>query len=78
MPGQRGESSDPLHPSPDHVTGLTGSTTLHKTTAEVRSDIGGGWSSMVRKQIESYGVGKFEVNSEIVSFPWDGEDRPRR
>ncbi|OCF39310.1 hypothetical protein I317_06892 [Kwoniella heveanensis CBS 569] len=39
-------------------------TTLHHTTAEVRSHFGGAWSSMIRQRIESYGVGKFETNSE--------------
>ncbi|ODN83517.1 hypothetical protein, variant [Cryptococcus amylolentus CBS 6039] len=41
-------------------------TTLHHTTAEVRSDLGGAWSSLIRKRIESYGLGKFEGNSETV------------
>ncbi|WVQ93824.1 hypothetical protein IAU59_000902 [Kwoniella sp. CBS 9459] len=39
-------------------------TTLHHTTAEVRSHFGGAWSSMIRQRIESYGVGKFESNAE--------------
>ncbi|WWC58065.1 uncharacterized protein I303_100600 [Kwoniella dejecticola CBS 10117] len=39
-------------------------TTLHHTTAEVRSSFGGAWSNMIRNRIESYGVGKFETNSE--------------
>lgn len=40
------------------------STTLHHTTAEVRSHFGGAWSNLIRQRIESYGVGKFEGNSE--------------
>ncbi|KAI9637687.1 PRELI-like family-domain-containing protein [Dioszegia hungarica] len=40
--------------------------TIHRTTAEVRSELGGRWSSMLRTKIESYGVGKFEVNSETA------------
>lgn len=43
------------------------STTLHHTTAEVRSHFGGAWSNLIRQRIESYGVGKFEGNSETVS-----------
>ncbi|WVQ71985.1 hypothetical protein IAR50_001528 [Cryptococcus sp. DSM 104548] len=39
-------------------------TTLHHTTAEVRSYLGGTWSNLIRKRIESYGLGKFEGNSE--------------
>ncbi|WVO21482.1 uncharacterized protein IAS62_002791 [Cryptococcus decagattii] len=39
-------------------------TTLHHTTAEVRSHFGGAWSNLIRQRIESYGVGKFEGNSE--------------
>ncbi|WWC85767.1 uncharacterized protein L201_000633 [Kwoniella dendrophila CBS 6074] len=38
--------------------------TLHHTTAEVRSSFGGAWSNMIRQRIEQYGVGKFETNSE--------------
>jgi len=41
-------------------------TTLHVTTAEVRSGLGGSWSNMIRQRIESYGVGKFEVNTETA------------
>lgn len=44
------------------------STTLHHTTAEVRSHFGGAWSNLIRQRIESYGVGKFEGNSETVSL----------
>ncbi|TXT13107.1 hypothetical protein VHUM_01508 [Vanrija humicola] len=40
--------------------------TLHHTTAEVRSQFGGRWSSMIRNKIESYGVGKFEGNTEMA------------
>ncbi|WVQ64761.1 uncharacterized protein L199_002929 [Kwoniella botswanensis] len=39
-------------------------TTLHHTTAEVRSSFGGAWSNLIRQRIEQYGVGKFETNSE--------------
>ncbi|WWC66873.1 uncharacterized protein I206_100780 [Kwoniella pini CBS 10737] len=39
-------------------------TTLHHTTAEVRSSFGGAWSNLIRNRIEQYGVGKFESNSE--------------
>nr|ODN94539.1 hypothetical protein L204_04672 [Cryptococcus depauperatus CBS 7855] len=39
-------------------------TTLHYTTAEVRSHLGGTWSNLLRQRIESYGVNKFEGNSE--------------
>ncbi|WRT63679.1 uncharacterized protein IL334_000602 [Kwoniella shivajii] len=39
-------------------------TTLHHTTAEVRSSFGGAWSNLIRQRIESYGLGKFESNSE--------------
>ncbi|WVR03474.1 hypothetical protein IAU60_000465 [Kwoniella sp. DSM 27419] len=39
-------------------------TTLHHTTAEFRSYLGGAWSSMIRNRIEQWGVGKFEKNSE--------------
>ncbi|WVQ79999.1 hypothetical protein IAT38_002100 [Cryptococcus sp. DSM 104549] len=39
-------------------------TTLHHTTAEVRSNFGGAWSNLIRQRIETYGVGKFEGNSE--------------
>lgn len=44
------------------------STTLHHTTAEVRSHFGGAWSSLIRQRIETYGVGRFEGNSETVSL----------
>jgi len=46
-------------------------TTLHYTTAEVKSDLGGSWSSMIREKIEAYGVGKFEGNAETVCCPVD-------
>ena len=42
--------------------------TLHYTTAEIRSNFGGRWSSLLRQRIESYGVGKFEVNTETVGL----------
>jgi hypothetical protein len=32
----------------------------------VRSNLGGAWSNLVRNRIESYGVGKFEVNTETA------------
>ncbi|ORY21368.1 hypothetical protein BCR39DRAFT_562671 [Naematelia encephala] len=41
-------------------------TTNHHTTAEIRSDFGGKWSSLIRQRIESYGAGKFEVNAETA------------
>jgi hypothetical protein len=41
--------------------------TSHRTVAEIKSDFGGAWSNMIRQRIESYGVGKFEVNSDSVS-----------
>lgn len=40
--------------------------TTHYTTAEVKSNLGGAWSSLIRERIETYGVGKFEVNAETV------------
>ncbi|WWD19323.1 hypothetical protein CI109_103781 [Kwoniella shandongensis] len=39
-------------------------TTTHHTKAEVRSHFGGAWSDLIRGRIESYGVGRFEGNSE--------------
>ncbi|RSH85661.1 hypothetical protein EHS25_003801 [Saitozyma podzolica] len=45
--------------------GPSGST-IHHTTAEVRSNLGGAWSNLVRNRIEAYGVGKFEVNTETA------------
>ncbi|RXK42305.1 hypothetical protein M231_00295 [Tremella mesenterica] len=47
------------------VAGPNGST-LHHTTAEIRSNFGGAWSNLVRQRIESYGIGKFEVNTETA------------
>ncbi|KAL7422759.1 PRELI domain-containing protein 1, mitochondrial [Cryptotrichosporon argae] len=47
------------------VESPTGST-LHHTTAEVTSNFGGQWSSLLRQRIESYGVGKFEGNTELA------------
>ncbi|BEI79909.1 hypothetical protein CcaverHIS002_0104380 [Cutaneotrichosporon cavernicola] len=38
--------------------------TMHHTTAEVRSQFGGSWSQILRDKIESYGIGKFEGNTE--------------
>jgi hypothetical protein len=46
---------------------LTGRNTIHRTTAEVRSNLGGAWSNFMRQRIETYGVGKFEGNTETVS-----------
>jgi hypothetical protein len=46
---------------------LTTSNTIHRTTAEVRSNLGGAWSNFMRQRIETYGVGKFEGNTETVS-----------
>lgn len=46
---------------------LTGSTTVHRTQAEIKSDFGGAWSNMIRSRIESYAIGRFETNSESVS-----------
>ena len=46
---------------------LTGRrTTIHRTTAEVRSDLGGTWSNLIRQRIESYGARRFEMNTETV------------
>lgn len=45
---------------------LTPRSTLHHTTAEVRSQFGGRWSQIIRNKIESYGIGKFEGNTEKV------------
>lgn len=42
--------------------------TTHFTTAEVRSQFGGSWSQILRNKIESYGIGKFEGNTEHVSY----------
>ena len=41
--------------------------TIHRTTAEVRSNLGGAWSSFMRQRIETYGVGRFEGNTETAS-----------
>jgi hypothetical protein len=46
---------------------LTSRNTIHRTTAEVRSNLGGAWSNFMRQRIETYGVGKFEGNTETVS-----------
>jgi hypothetical protein len=50
-----------------HVSELTFRNTIHRTTAEVRSNLGGAWSNFMRQRIENYGVGKFEGNTETVS-----------
>lgn len=51
----------------DEKGSADGSTTIHRTQAEIKSDFGGAWSAMIRQRIESYGAGKFETNSEHVS-----------
>ncbi|CAD6574408.1 MAG: hypothetical protein TREMPRED_001107 [Tremellales sp. Tagirdzhanova-0007] len=38
--------------------------TVHHTTAEVRSNLGGTWSALIRERVESYGASKFEGNTE--------------
>jgi hypothetical protein len=39
---------------------------IHRITAEIRSDFGGRFSALIRQRIEDYAAGKFEVNSETV------------
>jgi hypothetical protein len=52
----------------DGRDGRKNSGTLHRTTAHIVSDFGGGWSSLVRSRIESWGAGRFEGNAETVSL----------
>lgn len=42
----------------------THSTTLHHTTAEVRSQFGGSWGQLIRDKIESYGANKLPGNTD--------------
>lgn len=39
-------------------------TTLHHTTAEVRSQFGGSWGKLIRDRIESYGANKLPGNTD--------------
>ena len=55
--------------------------TIHRTTAEVRSSLGGAWSNFMRQRIETYGMGKFEGNTETAShapFLFDRTDNQAR